>query len=121
MVVTRVRPRILPARIRNWQLAGGQPTAHGQVEVNGHRVQALQYVRCLKLLAFQRTFVQSSLLPLIGIGPWDTNDDLTDLVALSMGSRGLPMRLFLTNRRVTGGIGSGAEGVSYLVDALVID
>ena len=53
--------------------------------------------------------------------PDDPNDDLTHLIALSMSPVGLPIRLFTTNRWVTGETWYRAEDVCTLVDRFVID
>lgn len=53
--------------------------------------------------------------------PVDPNDDLTHLVAISMNSVGLPIRLFATNRWVTGETWYRAEDVCLMVDRFVVD
>jgi hypothetical protein len=53
--------------------------------------------------------------------PADPNDDLTHLIAVSMDPRGVPIRLFSTNRWVTGETWYRADDVCNLVDAFVID
>lgn len=53
--------------------------------------------------------------------PADANDDLTHLIAISMNPVGLPIRLFSTNRWVTGETWYDAEDVCALVDRFVID
>lgn len=53
--------------------------------------------------------------------PDDPNDDLSHLVALSMDPNGLPIRLFSTNRWVTGETWYKADDVCALLDHYVID
>jgi len=49
------------------------------------------------------------------------NDKLSHLVAISMGSHGLPIRLFTTNRWVTGETWYGAEDVARMLDRFAIN
>jgi hypothetical protein len=51
----------------------------------------------------------------------DDNDRLSHLVALSMDSHGRPIRLFTTNRWVTGETWYGAEDVAHMLDRFAID
>ena len=53
--------------------------------------------------------------------PGDPNDDLTHLIAISMDPTGLPIRLFSTNRWVTGETWYKADDVCKLVDLFDID
>ena len=55
------------------------------------------------------------------VRPADPNDDLSHLVAISMDPTGLPMRLFTTNRWVTGETWYAAADVIRLVDRFEID
>jgi len=50
----------------------------------------------------------------------EDNDKLSHLVAISMDSRGLPIRLFTTNRWVTGETWYGAEDVVRMLDRFAI-
>jgi hypothetical protein len=49
------------------------------------------------------------------------NDKISHLVAIGMGANGLPVRLFTTNRWVTGETWYGAEDVCRMLDRFVID
>jgi hypothetical protein len=49
------------------------------------------------------------------------NDKISHLVAIGMGSNGLPVRLFTTNRWVTGETWYGAEDVCRMLDRFVVD
>ena len=53
--------------------------------------------------------------------PADKNDALSHLVAISMDEFGVPIRIFTTNRWVTGEIWYGAGDVCRMVDLFVID
>lgn len=53
--------------------------------------------------------------------PPDPNDALSHLIAISMDSRGLPIRLFTTNRWVTGEVWYRAEDVGRMLPRFVID
>jgi hypothetical protein len=53
--------------------------------------------------------------------PADSNDDLTHLIAVSMDPTGLPIRLFSTNRWVTGETWYRADDVCKLIDLFEID
>ena len=53
--------------------------------------------------------------------PADRNDDLSHIIAISMDPSGLPIRLFSTNRWVTGETWYRAEDVCTLVDRFEID
>ncbi len=50
----------------------------------------------------------------------EDNDKLSHLVAISMDSRGLPIRLFTTNRWVTGETWYGAEDVARMLDRFAV-
>lgn len=49
------------------------------------------------------------------------NDKLSHLVAISLDGRGLPVRLFTTNRWVTGETWYGAEDVAAMLDRFAVD
>jgi hypothetical protein len=51
----------------------------------------------------------------------EDNDKLSHLVAISMDARGMPVRLFTTNRWVTGETWYGAEDVARMLDRFVIN
>jgi hypothetical protein len=51
----------------------------------------------------------------------DDNDRLSHLVAISMDAHGLPIRLFTTNRWVTGETWYGAEDVSRMLDRFTVE
>ena len=53
--------------------------------------------------------------------PADTNDDLSHLIAVSMEPSGLPIRLFSTNRWVTGETWCRDDDVCKLIDLFDID
>ena len=53
--------------------------------------------------------------------PADPNDDLTHLIAISMDPTGLPIRLFSTNRWVTGETWYRGDDVCNLIDRFEID
>ena len=53
--------------------------------------------------------------------PDDENDALCHLVAISMDKFGVPIRLFTTNRWVTGEIWHGADDVRAMLDSFLID
>lgn len=53
--------------------------------------------------------------------PEDPDDNLCHLVAISMDRAGLPVKLFTTNRWVTGEVWYTAEDVSRMFDRFVID
>ena len=53
--------------------------------------------------------------------PEDPDDALSHIVAVSMDSAGLPIKLFTTNRWVTGEIWYSAEDVHRLIDLFQID
>jgi hypothetical protein len=53
--------------------------------------------------------------------PEDTNDALSHLIAISMNSRGLPVRLFTVNRWVTGEVWYPAADVVRMLDNFNID
>ncbi|MDA0681711.1 MAG: hypothetical protein O2880_15460 [Proteobacteria bacterium] len=53
--------------------------------------------------------------------PADRNDDLSHLIAISMDPSGLPIRLFSTNRWVTGETWYRADDVCALIDRFEID
>jgi hypothetical protein len=53
--------------------------------------------------------------------PQDPDDALSHLVAISMDSRGLPIRLFTTNRWVTGEVWYRAEDVCRMLPRFAID
>ncbi|MEX2454885.1 MAG: hypothetical protein WD470_09285, partial [Rhodospirillaceae bacterium] len=55
------------------------------------------------------------------VPPAERNDDLTHIVAISMDPVGLPIRLFSTNRWVTGETWYAAGDVCWLVDRFAID
>jgi len=53
--------------------------------------------------------------------PAERNDDLTHIVAVSMNPVGLPIRLFTTNRWVTGETWYRSDDVCALIDRFVVD
>ena len=60
-------------------------------------------------------------LPLPEELPQDPEDALSHLIAISMDSRGLPIRLFTTNRWVTGEVWYRAEDVCRMLPRFVVD
>ena len=53
--------------------------------------------------------------------PTDPEDALSHLIAIAMDSRGLPIRLFTTNRWVTGEVWYRAEDVCRMLPCFVVD